>query len=107
MTNGPALIAVPVYNFGERLWQSGDGDMLGGHAMSIVGWNEDGFIIRNSWGTDWGSNGYTIFPYIHWGMQWEIWTTVDAESYGIGCKTPIGCIHKFLNWVLDFLGKPI
>ena len=79
--NGPALIAVPVYNYGAHIWKpEGNQQMLGGHAMSIVGWNEEGFIIRNSWGPDWQLGGYTTFPYSHWGMQWEIWTTVDADS---------------------------
>lgn len=30
----------------------------GGHAVSIVGYDNTGFIIKNSWGRDWGKNGY-------------------------------------------------
>ncbi|NOQ24131.1 MAG: hypothetical protein GQ564_02115 [Bacteroidales bacterium] len=30
----------------------------GGHAIAIVGYTKDRFIIRNSWGEDWGDNGY-------------------------------------------------
>lgn len=29
-----------------------------GHAVAIVGYDEDGFLIKNSWGTGWGENGY-------------------------------------------------
>ena len=28
------------------------------HAILIVGWTEDSWIIKNSWGTKWGDNGY-------------------------------------------------
>ena len=40
---------------------------LGGHAVAIVGniniEGMDYFIIRNSWGTEWGDNGYFYMPY--------------------------------------------
>jgi len=39
--------------------------MIGGHAVMAVGYNEKQkmFIVRNSWGTDWGMNGYFTMPY--------------------------------------------
>jgi hypothetical protein len=30
----------------------------GGHAVSIVGYTPDRFIVRNSWGTGWGDQGF-------------------------------------------------
>lgn len=30
----------------------------GGHAAAIVGYKKDYFIVRNSWGTDWGDDGF-------------------------------------------------
>lgn len=30
----------------------------GGHAVCLVGYSKDGFIVRNSWGTDWGDRGF-------------------------------------------------
>ena len=36
--------------------------VLGGHAVSAVGYNENSFIVRNSWGEDWGDNGYFYMP---------------------------------------------
>lgn len=29
-----------------------------GHAVSIIGYDKNGFIIKNSWGREWGKNGY-------------------------------------------------
>jgi len=79
--NGPCYFACPVYNRTQRMWKPRQGDKkIGGHAMTIVGYNDVGLIIRNSWGTSWGDEGYTIFPYEDWGLHWEIWTTIDAES---------------------------
>ena len=37
-----------------------------GHAFAIVGYNERGFLVQNSWGTDWGSYGYAILAYDDW-----------------------------------------
>lgn len=31
---------------------------LGGHAVALVGYAEDHFIVRNSWGTTWGDKGF-------------------------------------------------
>ncbi|MBV6644985.1 MAG: C1 family peptidase [Cyclobacteriaceae bacterium] len=30
----------------------------GGHAVAIVGYDEDHFIVKNSWGDDWGDKGF-------------------------------------------------
>lgn len=38
----------------------------GGHAYAIVGYDEHGFWIQNSWGTDWGVGGFAHLSYDDW-----------------------------------------
>jgi C1A family cysteine protease len=40
-------------------------NMLGGHAVTVVGYNDldQTFIVRNSWGSDWGDKGCFYIPY--------------------------------------------
>ncbi|CAN5859929.1 C1 family peptidase [soil metagenome] len=38
----------------------------GGHAFVMVGYNQDGFIIQNSWGSQWGSAGRAVLRYEDW-----------------------------------------
>lgn len=81
--DGVCAICMPVYNENIDMWNARQGDeYLGGHAMALVGYDDtkEHFIIRNSWGEEWGDNGYTYFPYKDFGAQWEIWTSVDTQS---------------------------
>lgn len=43
-----------------------DSNTIGGHAFALVGYTEDGFIVQNSWGPDWGYHGFAILTYEDW-----------------------------------------
>jgi len=76
--NGPCIINFQIYNHATTIWKPIDSRRVAGmHSMLVVGYNLDGFILRNSWGTDWGDNGYCIFPYDDWKWKWEVWTFID------------------------------
>ncbi len=47
---------------------------MGYHAISIVGYNKEGFIIRNSWGKTYGNGGYGIIKYDDMDKMLEMWT---------------------------------
>ena len=40
-----------------------DEEPLGGHAVCLVGYNQDSFLVRNSFGADWANNGYFWMPF--------------------------------------------
>jgi len=51
----------------------------GGHAVMCVGYDDKRqvFIVRNSWGTDWGDKGYFYMPYAYMtnpGLANDFWT---------------------------------
>lgn len=52
---------------------------LGGHAFALVGYNQRGFIVQNSWGTRWGNAGFAILPY----EEWVLYGT-DAWACALG-----------------------
>lgn len=51
---------------------------LGGHAMCIVGYNDNflngSFIVRNSWGESFGDKGYCYIPYKMYKYFMDAWT---------------------------------
>ena len=66
--NGPLISLMKInydflnYKKGIYITKKGEKEFKGMHAIKIIGWgeNNDGkyWIIENSWGDDWGENGY-------------------------------------------------
>lgn len=76
LAHGPVLVAVPVYHSGEtNFWCHEEGEKPEAyHAVLLTGYTPKSFILRNSWGRDWGLNGYTTVPIEETGIFLEAWT---------------------------------
>ncbi|XP_026639021.1 cathepsin B isoform X2 [Microtus ochrogaster] len=80
--NGPVEGAFTVYSdfltYKSGVYKHVAGDVLGGHAIRILGWGvENGvpyWLVANSWNVDWGDNGlFKIFKgEDHCGIESEI-----------------------------------
>jgi len=62
---------VPIPKHGEPV--------MGGHAMLAMGYDDRlaGFIVRNSFGADWGNAGHCLLPYdyvMRTDLAWDFWT---------------------------------
>lgn len=75
IANGPCFGALPVYDPDtDKFWKRTGSPVQGWHSITIVGWNEEGFIIRNSWGVGYADKGYITLPYADANSFRELWT---------------------------------
>lgn len=69
LQHGPLVTTLTVHAdflaYASGVYKHVYGDPLGGHAVSIVGYddNKQAYIIRNSWGEDWGDHGFAYVSY--------------------------------------------
>lgn len=72
MKQGAVIIGMTTFNtFGTHIQiPDKNATKRGGHAMCCVGWNEEGWIIQNSWGKGWGDKGFCYLPYDYPVEEW-------------------------------------
>lgn len=60
-----------------------EGRATSGHAVAIVGYTGQGFVVQNSWGEEWGWKGFAFLPYEDWLMHatdvWAVQLGVPLE----------------------------
>jgi C1A family cysteine protease len=69
LKNGPLITTLDVYAdfllYSSGVYKHTTGDYEGGHAVSLIGFDDSkqAWIIRNSWGPDWGDHGFAYVSY--------------------------------------------
>lgn len=60
-----SFVSEAVSKTGMGVMPTPDEEMLGGHAIMVVGYCDEKrqWIVRNSWGEGWGDKGYFYMPY--------------------------------------------
>ncbi|MBK5351418.1 C1 family peptidase [Pseudomonas sp. TH41] len=54
----------------------------GGHAFALIGYTHQGFIVQNSWSTDWGFSGFAI-------LTFEDWLANGTDAWTVALGVPI------------------
>lgn len=54
----------------------------GGHAFALIGYTSQGFIVQNSWSTDWGFSGFAI-------LTFEDWLANGTDAWTVALGVPI------------------
>lgn len=75
ISHGPILVGLPVRSTNDDFWIGND--LLGAHAVTLVGYDPIGFKLRNSWGSTYGCGGYSTLPYSEFNNIFEAWTLIN------------------------------
>ena len=78
------------------------------HAIVIYGWNEQGWLCQNSWGTWWGKSGKFILPF-DYGIS-DAYSVIPKAIKTTDIKKParncfVDSIYKILNNGINFFKK--
>lgn len=69
LTKGPVVARMVVYSdlydYTGGVYSQVSGENKGGHFVLVVGWDDatSAFLVKNSWGTNWGESGYFWIAY--------------------------------------------
>lgn len=76
---------------GNVISMRADEEMKGVHAYVIVGYDEDGFWIHNSWGDQWADGGYALLPYDEWlTLGQDVWFVAPLPTVQMVKITGLG-----------------
>lgn len=69
------ITVLPLYNYDLEFWvrRKKQEKPICFHSVLIVGYTKHGFIIQNSWGSDWGIDGQWVMPFGHFDIIREAW----------------------------------
>jgi C1A family cysteine protease len=83
INHGPVVISMNTYNNSKIVndiytWDPNENH--GRHCVLIIGWNKDGWIIQNSWGTSYAGDGKFILPFdFKLNEAWGVSDFIDEE----------------------------
>jgi len=92
LMKGPLVAVMKVYEdflfYKGGVYKHVSGEMAGGHAVAIVGWNDadKAWIVRNSWGEDFGEQGY-------FRIGWDDASGVGSQTFSVTVAPKEGYVN--------------
>ncbi len=105
VTYGPLPATMDVYedfypNFQGGVYQYSWGGFVFGHCITIVGYNDswggpdEGYwIVKNSWGTDWGEDGWFRIAYGECDIERNVYYYLGPNFAEVKPATPSGTVN--------------
>jgi C1A family cysteine protease len=85
---GLVYVGFAVYNdfmsYKKGYYEYKTGSLRGYHAVAIVGYDDKGFKVKNSWGTGWGDGGYFYILYSQMTNSVQFGTCFGGSNYVTG-----------------------
>ena len=107
MNHGPVVISMTckdnAYIADDIYCYPQDAENSGRHCVLVVGWNENGWIIQNSWGALYAGDGYFTLPFDF--KINEAWGTTDQKDDCSLLKRKVR--NKFMNKVYEIINRII
>jgi len=106
----PVVIGIECYESLKKAteyWEGTKDKFVGGHALCVVGYDEQrgAFEVMNSWGTDWGNQGFSWMRYADFAKvvkyAFEL-ITVDSNNTQTSSTTP-AITEKKLSSLLEIV----
>lgn len=85
------------YSYLPSISRGNTGQEIGCHAFAIVGFTQNGFIVQNSWGKDWGYCGFALLEYDDWVRRGlDAWVAVRGAPTNTR-RSPHTVVHQSLQ----------
>lgn len=113
MKHGPVVISMNTYQGATLVndvytWDAAA--TYGKHCVLIIGWDERGWLIQNSWGDSYGGDGRFILPYNYkinetWGVLDEVQDDTDLAKPNEFVKFISVIYNKIVNLIWKYFKK--
>jgi len=109
ITHGPLIVTFDVFEdffyYQSGIYEHVWGTLQGGHCVAVVGYNDTDnyWICKNSWGPNWGENGYFKIKYRKCGLDDSAkYVIVDTSNPPSSPTIPIGAENGQAGVSLSF-----